>query len=232
MKTNKDIDYSKRVKKIIQKYKGADNPINATYNFVKEVLNPNPERYDMIYRFDHSLRVAYRGKQIAEGEHWDTEPLVIACLLHDVGYPECKTMEELSNHPKISAKIAYDFLKTIHYDEKLIEEMCYAICIHDMFFDIPENATPFALSVRDADDLDRFDIIRGILTANNAIGENNADDISVNCDKQLERIKSLYDRKSGTDTAYRLWVENLKKREYLYGALKEQVNNTFNISIE
>lgn len=229
---NKGNGYSKRVKKIISKYKDTDNPINATYNFLKEVLNPNPERYDMIYRFDHSLRVAYRGKQIAEGEDWDIEPLVIACLLHDVGYPECKTLEELSNHPKISAEIARDFLKTIHYDEKLIEEMCYAILIHDMFFDIPENATPFALSVRDADDLDRFDIIRGILTANNAIGENNADDISVNCDKQLERIKSLYERKSGTDTAYKLWIENLKKREYLYSALKEQVNNTFNISIE
>lgn len=77
-----------------------------------------------------------------------------------------------------------------------------------------------------------LNIIRGILTANNAIGENNADDISVNCDKQLERIKSLYERKSGTDTAYKLWIENLKKREYLYSALKEQVNNTFNISIE
>ncbi len=224
--------YSKRVEKIIKKYKFNDNPIQTTYTFVKEVLNPNPERYDMVYRFDHSLRVAYRGRQIAEGENWNPEPLVIACILHDVGYPECKTLEELGNHPKISAEIAFDFLQQIGYNDTLTKQIAYAISIHDMFMDIPENATPFDLSVRDADDLDRFDIIRGILTANNMIGENSAIDILNRCDHELKRIESLYARKSGTKTAENLWIENLKKREYLYTQLRNQVNNTYNINIE
>ena len=64
----------------------------ATYAFVKEVLNPNPDRYYMTYRYEHTLRVAYWETKIAEGEGWNSEPLLIACLLHDVGYPFCKDM--------------------------------------------------------------------------------------------------------------------------------------------
>jgi putative nucleotidyltransferase with HDIG domain len=101
-----------------------DNPLQATKNFVKEYLNPQPDRYDMTYRFEHSLRVARWGKKIAEGEGWNPEPLVMACLLHDVGYPLCKDFADLKNHPRYSVEIAEKFLKQIGYDETLSKSMC------------------------------------------------------------------------------------------------------------
>ena len=48
------------------------------------------------------------------------------------------------------------FLVKIGYYEELTENICQAIRIHDKWNDVPEDATPFELSVRDADDLDRF----------------------------------------------------------------------------
>ena len=106
-------------------------PIETTKNFVKDFLGPKPERYDMIYRYEHTLRVAQWGKKIAEGEGWNPEPLVMACLLHDVGYPLCKDFADLKNHPKYSAEIAGKFLKEIGFDEALSESICKAIEIHD-----------------------------------------------------------------------------------------------------
>lgn len=51
-------------------------PIDTTKNFVKDYLGPKPDRYDMTYRYEHSLRVAQWGKKIAEAEGWSPEPLV------------------------------------------------------------------------------------------------------------------------------------------------------------
>ena len=75
----------------------------------------------MTYRYEHTLRVAWWGKKIAESEGWNPEPLIIACLLHDVGYPLCKDFADLKNHPKYSAEIAEKFLKQIGYDEAITD---------------------------------------------------------------------------------------------------------------
>ena len=47
-----------------------------------------PDRGDMLYRCEHCIRVAENGKMLAKAEGLPEEPLVIACLLHDVGYRE------------------------------------------------------------------------------------------------------------------------------------------------
>ena len=97
----------------LERYFIGDKPIETTKAFIKEYLNPTPDRYDMTYRYEHTLRVAQWGKKIAEGEGWNPEPLIIACLLHDVGYPLCKDFADLKNHPRFSAEIAEKFLKQI-----------------------------------------------------------------------------------------------------------------------
>lgn len=205
----------------------SDNPLQATKDFVKEYLNPQPDRYDMTYRYEHTLRVARWGKKIAEGEGWNPEALVMACLLHDVGYPLCKDFADLKNHPKYSAEIAEKFLWQIGYDGGLSESMCRAIEIHDKWNDVPEDATAFELSVRDADDLDRFDVMRVCVLGHSDIGERSASELIEVCNKRIVEIEGFYIRKCGTKTAQNFWEEELRKRKSFYEELKQQMEETY-----
>lgn len=213
---------------IVEKYYDTDNPLQATKDFVKVYLNPQPDRYDMTYRYEHSLRVARWGKKIAEGEGWNPEPLVMACLLHDVGYPLCKDFPDLKNHPKYSAELAEKFLKQIGYNEELSKSICKAIDIHNKWNDVPEDATAFELSVRDADDLDRFDVMRICLLGHSDIGEKNATELIEICNNRLKQIEDSYNRRCGTKTAQKFWEEELVKRKMFYEELKQQMEETFN----
>lgn len=94
---------------IVDKHKKCGNAVKEAFSLLKEMIEPYNEKPDMTYRYEHTLRVAARGQQIADGEGWDREPLMIACLLHDVGYPECKTPDDFAHHQDISAEIAKIF---------------------------------------------------------------------------------------------------------------------------
>lgn len=212
---------------IIERYEAGNNPVETTHCFVKEFLNPQPDRYDMTYRYEHTLRVAQWGKKIAEGEGWNPEPLVMACLLHDVGYPLCKDFADLINHPTYSAEIAEKFLKQIGYDEKISANICKAIEIHDKWNDVPSDATAFELSVRDADDLERFDLMRICMLGRSDIGERSASELIEVCDNRLTEIEASYGRKCGTETAKRFWEEELVRRRQFYEELKRQMQGTF-----
>ena len=203
------------------------NHLTATKSFVKEYLNPQPDRYDMTYRYEHSLRVAQWGKKIAEGEGWNPEPLIMACLLHDVGYPLCKDFSDLKNHPKYSAEIAEKFLKQIGYEEALSKSMCKAIEIHDKWNDVPVDANAFELSVRDADDLERFDVMRICMLGRSDIGERSASELIEICNNRLIEIEGSYNRKCGTKTAQKFWEAELEKRKEFYEALIKQMESTF-----
>lgn len=220
------ITLSERVFHLIETHGNGTNPLVETHAFVKEVLAPTPERFDMTYRYEHTLRVTFKGKQIAEGEGWDSEPLMIACLLHDVGYPECTDFQDLKRHPAISAAIAERFLEKLSYDRRLSESICLAVAIHDKWNDLPENVTPFELSVRDADDLDRFDLMRICVLGNSDIGERSAADLISVCEKRLISVEDSYSRICGTQTAKNLWEEELKMRRRFYERLKDQTENT------
>ena len=95
------IKISERVEQLIEGYEGEGNFVQQTLSFVRSVLQPESvgetrvraketKRYDMQYRYDHTLRVADIGGEIARSEGLSEEALVMACLLHDVGYPECR----------------------------------------------------------------------------------------------------------------------------------------------
>ena len=216
-----------KVAKIVAKYNKGMNPLEATRTFVKEFIDPIPERGDMVYRYEHSLRVAYWGRKIAQGEGWDEEPLVMACLLHDVGYPLLKTFEEWPKHPEFSAEIAEVFLEQIGYEAELSKSICKAIRIHDRWNDFPQDSTPFELSVRDADDLDRFDVMRICMIGRSDIGELSTSELIEVCEKRLSSVRGDYDRVCGSETACKLWKERVKMREQFYLDLKEQMLHTF-----
>lgn len=178
------------------------------------------------YRFEHSLRAANIGKIIAINEGLDVERLVVGCLLHDIGYSqELKTDEDYKNHGRLGAKIARDFLITLGYSDEEVEEICYGIAIHvddKADFDFPR--TPLALSISDADNIDRFDAFRlyeGFHLANYR-------DLSLSSQEEfiqkrlagLERLKSY---KFATPTANNLWNEKLDYQIEFCLKLKYQI---------
>lgn len=65
------------------------------------------------------------------------------------------------NHGRYSAKIAHPFLLELGLTPPEVEEICYGIAIHcDGKADFEGEDTPHALSINDADNIDRFDAYR------------------------------------------------------------------------
>ena len=225
---------SERLMTIIGKYKKGNNAVKEAFSLLKEALEPYHENHDMTYRYEHTLRVAVRGQQISDGEGWNREPLLIACLLHDISYPECKTPDDFNHHQDISAEIARVFLKNIDYDEKAAQSICRAIAYHARTSAVPDNATAFELSVRDADDLDGYDIMRTYIRGSMIIGVNgnwicgghSAAQIINGCIEQLKQIENSQCRICGTKTAQRLWEEQLLQRKTYFEALMSQMQTT------
>ncbi len=220
---------NKSVMEIIDKYEGAGDPVTKTLTFVKEFLGPYNGREDMTYRFEHTLRTARWGLKIAEGEGWDPEPLVMACLLHDVGYPKCTDFKDFKVHPSISAEITRKFLEKINYDSEQITKICRAVSIHDRWNDVPADATPFELSVRDADDLDRFGIMRTSLLAGEDITKHTAAELGEICQERLATLEEHKNRLCGTPTAEKFWAESLECRRQFYENLIKHTERTFEL---
>lgn len=231
------VKISDRVVHIIEEHRAEGDFVHQTLSFVRAVLAPESvgkvrvagkelKHYDMQYRYDHTLRVADIGREIARVEGISEEALVMACLLHDVGYPECKSFEELGKHPAYGAEIARRFLGKIGYDRELSESICKAILIHDRFPHEGEEATVLEKSVRDADDIDRADAMRICVRAYHDIGECPAWETKEACAKRLEEVKRLRERLCGTETAKRLWLENLDLMEKFYQKLLLQMERT------
>lgn len=140
--------------------------IERTMEFLKEQFEQSAyfsERpQERKYRLEHSLRVANIGRQIAREEGFDEEMLVIGCLLHDLSYVgEFHGEDGWLNHGRDAAKMARPFLQTLGLKPEQVEEICYGIAIHvDNEADFPGERTPLALSIGDADNIDRFDVYR------------------------------------------------------------------------
>ena len=134
-------------------------------------------------------------------------------------------------HPTYGAEVAKLFLQKIGYYEELTENICQAIRIHDRWNDVPEDATPFELSVRDADDLDRFDVMRICMIGRGDIGERSARELIDICDKRLQRAEDWKDRICGTDAAAQFWKEKLQIQKKLYGDLKEEMLGTLEMEM-
>lgn len=217
--------------RLLDRYTQTHNAAAAAHALLKDMLRPYRDDPYLTYRYEHSLRVAKRGIQIADGEGWSSEPMMIACLLHDVGYPECHTPEDFSLHQEISAQIAEIFLNRIGYDKIVSGSICLAIFLHNLWDDVPANASPFELSVRNADDLDRFDVLRTYRNGSSIVGsgficDRSAGQILHDCDQQLMKIEADSKHLCATKTAQMLWTYQLKEREEYFLQLQRQMKTT------
>jgi uncharacterized protein len=189
--------------------------VKKTEEFLKQkfdaavYLNEHPE--DKSYRIEHTYRVANIGREIARQEGFDETEMVIACLLHDVAYCEEFGENGWREHGRRSAKIARPFLKELGFPEDRINDICYGIAIHvDEKADFPGENTPFALSVGDADNIDRFDVYRiHEILEHDSFLKMCYEDKTEYLRKRLTRLRELREVPFATKTANELWRSRL-----------------------
>ena len=209
--------------------------ITKTEDFLKQkfdsglYLSEHPDA--RTYRLEHTYRVANIGRQIAREEGFDETEMVIACLLHDVSYCEEFGEEGWLEHGRRAAAIARPFLETLGLAEDRINDICYGIAIHvDDKADFEGERTAFALSVGDADNIDRFDVYRihEGLEAEDFIHKSYEDKLDYTV-KRLNRLKELREMPMGTATAERLWKERLDFYISFYEKLESQLRSSYSI---
>ena len=207
--------------------------VKLTEEFLKRKFDESEyfsdKKSEKDYRFEHSVRVANIGKIIAEKEGMDIEAMVIACLLHDIAYiNKFESREEARNHGRYSAKIARPFLEEIGMEPETIGDICYGIAIHvDDKADFPGERTAFALSIGDADNIDRFDAYR--IFENLTWVKYDEMDISEkkeHVQKVLERLESYKNLDFATETGKNMWLEKLDYQIGFYEKLLFQIENS------
>ncbi len=204
--------------------------IAKTEEFLKEkfdsglYLNTHPDA--KAYRLEHTYRVANIGKQIAAEEGFDETEMVIACLLHDVSYCEEFGEEGWMEHGRLAAKISRSFLEELGLSVDRINDICYGIAIHvDDKADFEGERTAFALSIGDADNIDRFDVYRiheGLV--NESFIEMSYEDKLAYAVKRLARLKELRELPMATIAAEKMWKDRIDFYSSFYEKLVDQLN--------
>ena len=203
--------------------------IERTEEFLKQRFDSaiylNLHKDEKAYRIEHSYRVANIGRKIAVKERFDETEMVIACLLHDVSY--CEEFDEngWKNHGRRSAEIARPFLEKLGLSENRINDICYGIAIHvDNEADFFGERTPFALSIGDADNIDRFDVYRiHEILSNDCFLEKDLDEKLEYAEKRFCRLNELAGLSMGTRAAEDMWKSRIGFYIEFYGKLVEQI---------
>ena len=186
-------------------------------------LNDHPDA--KAYRLEHTYRVANIARQIAQGEGFDETELVIAGLLHDVSYCEEFGEDGWIEHGRRAAHIARPFLQELGLAADRVDDICFGIAIHvDDQADFPGERTLFALSVGDADNIDRFDVYRihETLSGDGFLSMAFPQKLQY-AQKRLSRLRELLDLPMGTKTAQTLWRDRLSFYISFYEKLVRQL---------
>ncbi len=211
--------------------------IKKTEEFLKQkfadsvFLKEHPEA--KAYRIEHTYRVANIGREIAVKEGFDETEMVIACLLHDVAYCEEFGEDGWKEHGRRSAQIARPFLKGLDLPENRISDICYGIAVHvDEKADFPGENTPFALSVGDADNIDRFDAFRIHEALNrDSFLKMSHEEKKEYLEKRLFRLRELRGIPFSTKTADELWKSRLDFYIIFFQKLADQLERSKNVIV-
>lgn len=209
--------------------------IQKTENFLRRCFDESAylaaHEDEKAYRLEHTYRVANIGRQIAAKEGFDETETVIACLLHDISY--CEELDEAGwrDHGRRAAQIARPFLTELGLAEDRINDICYGIAIHvDDEADFPGERTPFALTVGDADNIDRFDAYRiHEILCRDSFTEKSFDEKLGYVTKRIAKLRELKDMPVGTNTAKELWTSRLDYYIGFYEKLLSQLENSKSI---
>ncbi len=205
--------------------------VEKTVSFLREKLEESPyfekDPAAGAYRLEHTFRVARIGREIAEKEGLPVENMVLACLLHDISYcREFQNYEEWLGHGRASARIARPFLAELGLGSAEIEEICYGIAIHvDDKAEFPGERSAFALTVGDADNIDRFDVYRLYETLENAkFSAMPLAEKAAYVEKTLGQLEGYASLPFATETAAALWRERIGFYQEFYRRLRNQLS--------
>ena len=209
--------------------------IRRTEAFVKrkfdegDGLSSRPEA--KAYRMEHTYRVANIARRIARAEGFDETELVVACLLHDVSYCESFGENGWIDHGRSAARIARPFLTELGMPADRVADVCYGIAIHvDDRADFEGERTPFALSVGDADNLDRFDAYRiHESLVHEGFLQKPLEEKREFAAKRLRRLRELLETPLGTKTAEEIWRERISFQIAFYERLAAQLDSSVSI---
>ena len=205
-----------------------------TAKFLKDELSKMielfPEEKRAIeYRYEHSLRVASIALDIAKKEGLDEDRCYIGALLHDLGYSvPYDNPKEYVNHGRIGAKLARPFLESLGYSEEEVNEICYGIAIHvDDKADFEGKRTALAVTIGDADNIDRFDSFR-IYDRLTWVDYKNLslEKQKEHVDTVLSSLNKYLDYECATRTATLIWKEKISFQLEFYNRLKKQIENS------
>ena len=205
-----------------------------TAKFLKDELSKMielfPEEKRAIeYRYEHSLRVASIALDIAKKEGLDEDRCYIGALLHDLGYSvPYDNPKDYVNHGRIGAKLARPFLESLGYSEEEVNEICYGIAIHvDDKADFEGKRTALAVTIGDADNIDRFDAFR-IYDRLTWVDYKNLslEKQKEHVDTVLSSLNKYLDYECATRTATFMWKEKISFQLEFYNRLKKQIENS------
>ena len=206
--------------------------IRKTLEFVRAGFDSCPyfseNPADGLYRWEHTLRVAHIGAEIARREGLDEEAMTLACLLHDIAYsaeiPACGWNE----HGRVGARMARPFLQSLSLAPETVSEICYGIAIHvDDEADFEGERTLLALSVADADNIDRFGAFR-IYDAMRYAGfyGMSLEEKLAWTRKRIPDLERLRDIDFATASAKAMWLENLDYQTGFFTRLLRQLEDS------
>ena len=206
------------------------NRIIKTEEFLRAKLKESPyfqKRPESgNYRLEHSFRVARIAGAIAKAEGMDEEAMIIAGLLHDVSY--CLEFEgdDWKNHGRIAARIARPFLEALGFSETTLGDILYGIAIHvDDKADFDGERTAFALTIGDADNIDRFDAYRLYETLEDAgYRKMTMEQKRAHTNKMLGKLEEFLEMRFATATATQLWQQRIQFYLDFYRRLAAQLD--------
>lgn len=206
--------------------------IEKTERFLREKLAESPyftkHPEAGAYRLEHSFRVARIAGEIAKAEGMDEEAMIIAGLLHDVSY--CREFDGehgWEDHGREAARIARPFLESLGFPAETVGEICYGIAIHvDDKADFEGERTPFALTVGDADNIDRFDAYRLYETLEHVgYSKLSAPEKRAHVEKILGKTERFLAMPFGTPAASSLWRQRITYYRGFYEKLLAQLDD-------
>jgi len=202
--------------------------INQTQEFLYDVLSQSEyDQHEIDYRYEHSLRVANIGLDLAVKEKANKKVVVLGCLLHDLGKFES---EKGIDHGRVSAELAKPYLKTLNLSEKEITDICFSIATHVdgkagyEYEDIIE-----AKIVTDADNIDRFSSSKILQTRLWDLNE-----VPKTTDEKMVSIQTLIKKLEGytvkdrleTSSGNHLFKEKLDLQLHFYSSLLRDLKMT------
>ncbi|MDP9800864.1 uncharacterized protein J2S49_000940 [Arcanobacterium wilhelmae] len=210
--------------------------------FVREHLaGAKASEYGRRYRYEHCLRVARIGREIAIAEDMDPDLLELGCLLHDVGKYDAEVPVD---HGRAGGLVALEFLLAEGLPAVQAEELAQGIAMHTdglwnarsddegsprdargrEYLSFDREPSLLARSIGDCDNVDRFSLYRVADTLRYVrFMEKSTHEQRVWIAGNLEYLDSQYSYQCSTAAAQARWERALARQIEFYQGLATEI---------